>query len=55
MIWIRFVAHLKKMLLAKARERAAKGLLLGKGILDNPHVLQDLRFQGVRVSEGLGV
>ena len=25
MFWIRFVAHLKKMLRAKARERSAKG------------------------------
>ena len=26
------------MLRAKARERAAKGLFLGEGILDNPHL-----------------
>ena len=26
------------MLRAKARERAAKGLFLGEGILDNPHI-----------------
>ena len=33
---IRFAVHLKKMLRAKARERAAKGLLVRKRILDNP-------------------
>ena len=27
------------MLRAKARERGAKGLFLGEGILDNPHMV----------------
>ena len=30
----------------KVRERAAKGLLLGEGILDNPHVVESLHSLG---------